>query len=115
MASGCTGRRREGRLAPRALRPWSRTAPLREVQYEACSFTVDVLTCPHCQGRMRLLAILKDPEGIARYLAAEGEPTEAPRRSPKRGPPYWKSRVLRRQAREEDAGGGDGYGGDEPA
>ena len=36
---------------------------------------------------MRLLAILKDPTNIARYLAAEGEPTEAPRRSPKRGPP----------------------------
>ena len=79
------------------------------------SFAVDVLTSSHCQGRMRLLAILKDPEGIARYLAAEGEPTEAPRHSPKRSPPYGKSRVLRRQAREEDAGGGDGYGGDEPA
>jgi len=31
-------------------------------------------------------------------LAAVGEPTEAPRSSPKRGPPYWKSRVLRRLA-----------------
>ena len=27
-----------------------------------------------------------------------GEATEVPRRSPSRGPPYWKSRVLRRQA-----------------
>ncbi len=33
-----------------------------------------------------------------------------------RGPPYWKSRVLRRLAlAEEDAGGADGSGADEPA
>jgi hypothetical protein len=29
------------------------------------------------QGRMKLLAIVKDPRSIARYLAAEGEPTES--------------------------------------
>jgi hypothetical protein len=29
-----------------------------------------------------------DPAGIARYLAAVGEATELPRRSPSRGPPY---------------------------
>jgi len=34
-----------------------------------------------------------------------GEATEVPPRSPGRGPPYWKSRVLRRQALgEEDDG-----------
>jgi hypothetical protein len=42
------------------------TASLREVQYEACSFAVDVLTCPNCQGRMRLLAVIKEPANIAR-------------------------------------------------
>ena len=36
------------------------------------------------------------------YLAAAGEATEVPRRSPGRGPPYWKSRVLRRQALGEE-------------
>ncbi len=44
------------------------------------------------------------------YLAAVGEATEVPRRSPNRGPPYWKSRVLRRLGDEEDgshSGGGD--------
>lgn len=83
----------------------------------ARSFAVDVLTCPRCQGRMKLLAIVKDPSSIARYLAVAGEPTEVQRRSPKRGSPYWKSRVLRRQALgDEDACGGDGgRGGDEPA
>jgi hypothetical protein len=53
---------------------------------------------------MKLLAMVTDPASIARYLAAVGEATEAPRRSPSRGPPYWNSRVLRRQA----LGEGDG-------
>ena len=44
---------------------------------------------------MTLLALVKGPASIARYLAAVGEATDVPRRSPGRGPPYWKSRVLR--------------------
>jgi hypothetical protein len=63
---------------------------------------------------MKLLAIARDPTSIARYLTAEGEPTEQPRRSPKRGPPYWNSRVLRRLA-GADAWGGDASGGNEPS
>jgi hypothetical protein len=63
---------------------------------------------------MKLLALVKDPASIARTLAAAGEATEVPQRSPGRGPPYWKSRVLRRQALgEEDEGGGRGGGADE--
>jgi len=37
--------------------------------------------------------------------AAAGEPTEVPLRSPKRGPPYWQSRVLRRQVLGDEDGG----------
>jgi hypothetical protein len=56
---------------------------------------------------MRLLALVEEPASVARFLAAMGEPTELPRRSPPRGPPYWKSRVLRRQALgDEDDGQG---------
>lgn len=92
----------------RGYRPWA--------ELLARTFAVDVLACPNCQGRMKLLAMVKDPASIARYLAAVGEPTEVPRRSPGRGPPYWKSRVLRRQVLgEEDDGGGHGSGGDEVA
>ena len=78
-------------------RPW--------VQLLARTFAVDVLACPRCHGRMRLLAMLEDPPNVARFLAAMGEPTEVPHRSPGRGPPYWKSRVLRRQVLgdEDDA------------
>ena len=77
---------------------------------------VDVLACPTCQGRMKLLGLVKGPAGIARTPAAAGEATEVPRRSPGRGPPYWKSRVLRGQVLgEEDEAGGRGGGADEVA
>ena len=56
-------------------------------------------------GRMKLLAVVKNPASIARYLAAAGELTEVPSRSPGRGPPYWKSRVLRRQALGDEGRG----------
>ena len=45
---------------------------------------------------------------VARYLAAVGEATEVPPRSPGRGPPYWNSRVLRRRALGEEDGGQGG-------
>ena len=56
---------------------------------------------------MKLLAVVKNPASIARYLAAAGELTDVPSRPPGRGPPYWKSRVLRRQAFGDDGDGGD--------
>ena len=37
------------------------------------------------------------------YLAAAGELTEVPDRAPGRGPPYWKSRVLRLPALGDDS------------
>ena len=65
---------------------------------------------------MKLLAVVKNPVSIARYLTAVGEPTEVPRRSPGRGPPYWKSRVLRRQVlTDEDHCRNHGRSGDEAA
>jgi hypothetical protein len=53
------------------------------------------------------------PASIARYLAAVGEATEVPRRTPSRGPPYWKSRVLRRRALGDEDGCGSYAGGGE--
>jgi hypothetical protein len=61
---------------------------------------------------MKLLALVSNPASIARYLAAVGEATEVAR-SPNRGPPYWKSRVLRRQALGDEEDGSHGGGGDE--
>jgi hypothetical protein len=59
------------------------------------TFDIDVLDCPKCHGRMKLLAMNTDAKSVERYLAKLGEPTQLPGRSPGRGPPYWKSRVLR--------------------
>ena len=61
-------------------RPWA--------ELLARTFAVDVLACPSCQGRMKLLAMVKEPASIVRYLSAAGESTEVPRRSPGCGPPY---------------------------
>jgi len=54
------------------------------------TFGLDVLACPRCQGRLRLLAMVTDPKSVTRYLCGLGEPTEAPATAPARGPPYWK-------------------------
>ncbi|MEJ7570353.1 MAG: hypothetical protein WKF41_19085 [Gaiellaceae bacterium] len=41
---------------------------------------------------MKLLAIVNEPQSITRYLAALGETTDVPSRSPSRGPPYLEKR-----------------------
>ena len=64
----------------------------------ARTWAIDALACPVCGGRMKLVALIKNKASIARYLAGTSEPTELPPRSPDRGPPYWKSTILRRQA-----------------
>jgi hypothetical protein len=67
------------------------------------TFSVDVLCCPPCNGRLRLVALMTEPKEIRRYLRALGQPTESPTRSPARGPPYWSSRALRRRSGDVDA------------
>ncbi|XXZ63558.1 transposase zinc-binding domain-containing protein [Sorangium sp. So ce341] len=62
------------------------------------TFAIDVLECPTCKGRMKLVAMVTEPRNIVRFLCALGEPTDVPARSPNRGPPYWKSTVVRRKA-----------------
>ena len=80
---------------PSAYRPWADL--LRR------TFSLDVLLGPKCKGRMRLLAMVTDPKSITRYLRALAEPTRAPDPEPVRGPPYWRSRVLRRAAFGDEA------------
>jgi Putative transposase len=62
------------------------------------TFAIDVLECPKCKGRMKLVAMVTEPKSIARFLTAIGEAVQVPARSPSRGPPYWRSTVLRRKA-----------------
>jgi hypothetical protein len=63
------------------------------------TFDINVLCCPSCQGRMRLLAMVTESKSIHRYLAKIGEPTE-PGTLASRGPPFWKSVVLRQKMLE---------------
>jgi hypothetical protein len=39
-------------------------------------FAVDVLACPNCGGRMRLIATIEDPRVVRRILAHLGLPAD---------------------------------------
>lgn len=62
------------------------------------TFAIDVLACPKCNARMKLVATITKPSSVARFLTKLGEPTDVPARSPSRGPPYWEGTGLRRNA-----------------
>ena len=63
------------------------SVPLREVQYETCSFGFDVLACPRCGGRLRLIALIEEAAVIERILRHLGLPTAIPEPRPARAPP----------------------------
>jgi hypothetical protein len=50
-------------------------------------FMTDALTCPKCQGRMKILAAITKPEAIRTILDHLGIASEAPRRTGARPPP----------------------------
>ena len=74
----------------RGYRPWA--------ELLARTFALDGLACSKCGGRMKLVAMRTEEKSILRYLASVGECVNVPSRSPSRGPPYWKSNVLRHKA-----------------
>jgi hypothetical protein len=78
----------------------SRYRPWAELMKRA--FAIDVDTCEKCGARMRLRALITAAESIERFLRRIGEPTDPPPLSPARGPPFFKSRVLRRKLDELD-------------
>jgi uncharacterized protein YbaR (Trm112 family) len=51
------------------------------------TFGLDVLACPECGGRMKVIATIEEPGVIRKILRAMGLPEEAPRASPARPPP----------------------------
>jgi len=65
------------------------------------TFAIDLETCDHCGGRTKVIALVRDPDGIARCLRHLGEPTEPPPLSPARAPPYFRSRVFRRRPADQ--------------
>ena len=50
-------------------------------------FAFEVLVCPRCQGPLRVLAAVLDPDGIGKILRCLGLPTEAPAMGKVRSPP----------------------------
>jgi hypothetical protein len=42
------------------------------------TFGIDVLACPGCGGRLRLIALIDQPAVIARVLTHLGLPTQVP-------------------------------------
>ena len=51
------------------------------------TFGVDILACPACDGRLRLVATITAPRVIAQILGHLGLPLEPPRRAAPRPPP----------------------------
>ncbi len=64
------------------------------------SFKIDVERCDRCGGRMKLRALVITSAGIDRYLTWLGEPTAPPTLGPARGPPFFKSVIIRRKLGE---------------
>ncbi len=50
-------------------------------------FRLDILQCPDCGGRCKVLAVLTDPFVVGKFLDAVGESTDTPTPTPARGPP----------------------------
>jgi len=50
-------------------------------------FAIDVLTCPDCGGRRKLIALIQDGPLVRKILAHLGLPTEPPGLAPARAPP----------------------------
>jgi hypothetical protein len=91
-AEGAAEAEKPAKRAGSRYRPWAELL-------KRC-FAIDVLACPRCGGRMRLVALVTEAASVRRFLRGLGESTDAPARAPARGPPYWRSRVLRRAAGE---------------
>jgi uncharacterized protein YbaR (Trm112 family) len=51
------------------------------------AFEIDVLACPRCGGRLRLIATIDDPDAIRAVLAASAVSRELADRAPPFAPP----------------------------
>jgi hypothetical protein len=69
------------------------TAPPRPGRYLSWAellrrvFEIDVLRCPACGGRMRILATLTEESAVAAFLRSIGVSPEVPHFAPARSPP----------------------------
>ena len=87
----------EEKLAPLRSRRLDWAALLARV------WAIDVLECPRCNGRMRVIAALSEPAVVARVLAHLDLPTTLPTPAPARAPPLWCEEDLDQGAFDLDA------------
>jgi len=50
-------------------------------------FQIDMEKCPHCGGKMQIVAAITEPDSARRYLEGVGLPAEVPTLAPARAPP----------------------------
>src|SRR5512139_2115262 len=73
-------------------------------RWAAAWWMVDILACPDCGGRLRLLATIEDRAAVEKILTHLGLPVELPPPSAARTP-AWLPGVRERADHEPDAGG----------
>ena len=71
----------------RELRKASRAGAYQWAELMRRTFGVDVLACPRCGGRLRLVALIDQASVIQRILRHFGLPTDVPEPRPARAPP----------------------------
>ena len=84
------GRGRAHSAKAAARTPAARHAAMRWAQRLKRVFGIDVETCAHCGGTMRIIACIEDPvviKAILAHLANKARPAHAPRSPPGRAPP----------------------------
>jgi hypothetical protein len=58
------------------------------------AFDIDVLACPRCRSRMRLLATIEDPRIVQQILTHPGLPSEPVQADPAHSPPAYSAATL---------------------
>ena len=71
--------------SPAPKKPSPSRLPWAELQKRV--FLTDVLDCPKCHGRMRILAVIMTPDVVRRILQHENLPADPPSAAPARPPP----------------------------
>jgi len=72
---------------PRQTRHWRWADLMRR------AFDIDVLACPHCGNRMRLLATIEYPRVVEQILTHLGLPSAPVRAGPAQPPPTYASNL----------------------
>jgi uncharacterized protein YbaR (Trm112 family) len=62
------------------------------------AFEIDVLACPRCRGRLRLIATIDDPDAVRAVLAASAVSRALADRAPPFAPPLGTSHGAARSA-----------------